>query len=44
MDALPLRRSSERVSLRRKWTLRADGIKVPKVEGVQSSQATEGPT
>src|SRR5258708_38271997 len=30
-------------SLRRKWTLRADGIKVPKVEGVQSSQATGGP-
>lgn len=26
----------------RKWTLRADGIKVPKVEGVQSSQATGG--
>ena len=25
-----------------KWTLRADGIKVPKVEGVQSSQATGG--
>ena len=30
------------MSLRRKWTLRADGIKVPKVEGVQSSQATGG--
>jgi transposase len=30
------------VSLGRKWTLRADGIKVPKVEGVQSSQATGG--
>ena len=30
------------VSLRSKWTLRADGIKVPKVEGVQSSQATGG--
>jgi transposase len=30
------------VSLRRKWTLRADGIKVPKVEGVQASQATGG--
>src|SRR3984885_628713 len=28
--------------LERKWTLRADGIKVPKVEGVQSSQATGG--
>jgi len=27
------------VSLCREWTLRADGIKVPKVEGVQSSQA-----
>jgi hypothetical protein len=30
------------VSLGKKWTLRADGIKVPKVEGVQSSQATGG--
>jgi transposase len=30
------------VSLRGKWTLRADGIKVPKVEGVQASQATGG--
>jgi hypothetical protein len=28
--------------LRRQWTLRADGIKVPKVEGVQASQATGG--
>jgi hypothetical protein len=28
--------------LRRKWTLRADGIKAPKVEGVQASQATGG--
>jgi transposase len=26
----------------KKWTLRADGIKVPKVEGVQASQATGG--
>jgi hypothetical protein len=30
------------VSLGSKWTLRADGIKVPKVEEVQSSQATGG--
>jgi transposase len=31
-----------RGGLEKKWTLRADGIKVPEVEGFQSSQATGG--
>ena len=43
MDASHFEGEVSQVSLRRKWTLRADGIKVPKVEGVQSSQAPEGP-
>src|SRR5258708_13459272 len=42
MDASHFEVEVRGVSLRRKWTLRADGIKVPKVEGVQSSQATGG--
>jgi hypothetical protein len=42
MDASHFEGEVSGVSLGRKWTLRADGIRVPKVEGVQSSQATGG--
>jgi hypothetical protein len=43
MDASPLE-VEVRGELEKQWSLRADGIKVPKVEGFNLHRQPEGPT